>query len=122
MGGLMTREPLSWTIEFFTTVRGTSPVLEYVDGLQAGERAKVYYHLRLLREFGINLREPHASPLEGHKPLWELKPGPIRLFYFAHKGRRFIILHAFRKKGQKTPRRHIKTAERRMAEFLEGEK
>jgi DNA-binding XRE family transcriptional regulator len=30
MGGLMTREPLSWTIEFFTTVRGTSPVLEYL--------------------------------------------------------------------------------------------
>jgi len=118
----MTREPLSWTIEFFTTVRGTSPVLEYLDGLQAGERAKVHYHLRLLREFGINLREPYASPLEGHRPLWELKPGPIRLLYFAHKGRRFIILHAFRKKGQKTPRRHIKTAERRMAEFLEGEK
>ena len=118
----MTREPLSWKIEFFTTVRGKSPVLEYVNGLQARERAKVHYHLRLLREFGINLREPHASPLEGHKPLWELKPGPIRLFYFAHKGRRFIILHAFRKKGQKTPRRHIETAERRMAEFLEGEK
>lgn len=117
----MTREPLSWTIEFLTTVRGTSPVLEYVDALQAAERAKVHYHLRLLREFGINLREPHASPLEGHKPLWELKPGPIRLFCFAHKGRRFIILHAFRKKGQKTPRRHIETVERRMAEFLEGE-
>ena len=122
MGRLMTREPLGWKIEFFATVRGKSPVLEYVDGLQARERAKVYYHLRLLRQFGINLREPHARPLEGHKPLWELKPGPIRLFYFAHKERRFIILHAFRKKGQKAPRRYIETAERRMAEFLEGEK
>lgn len=118
----MIREPISWKIEFFATVRGKSPVLEYVDGLQPRERAKVHHHLKLLRDFGIDLRGPHAKPLEGHKPLWELKPGPIRLFYFTHKGRRFIILHAFRKKGRKTPQQHIEKAKRRMDEFLEGEK
>ena len=45
-----------------------------------------------------------------------------RLFYFAYTGRQFIILHAFRKKGQKTPRKEIETAERRMKRFLEGER
>jgi hypothetical protein len=33
----------------------------------------------------------------------------------------FVILHAFRKKGQKTPSRHITTAERRLADLLERE-
>jgi len=56
-----------------------------------------------------------------NKPLRELIPKPIRLLYFAHKDRRFIILHAFHKKGKKTPKRHIETAKRRMDEFLEGD-
>jgi len=122
MGRLMTKETIGWKIEFFATVRGKSPVVEFIDGLQARERAKVIYHLELLSKFGINLRKAHARPLVGHKPLRELKPGPIRLVYFAHKDRRFIILHAFRKKGRKTPQQHIEKAKRRMDEFLEGEK
>lgn len=118
----MTQEAPHWTIEFYRDTRGTSDVLDFMSDLPDRERAKVYNHLRLLREFGMQLGMPHAKPLTGHKPLWELRPGAIRLLYFAHAGRRFIILHAFRKRGQKTPSRHITTAEERMAEFLEGEK
>jgi phage-related protein len=118
----MTTEVPRWTIEFYTDARGKSAVLEFINGLQDRERAKVYNYLRLLRELEIKLGMPHIRPLTGHKPLWELRPGAIRLFYFAHTGRRFIVLHAFRKRGQKTPLRHIVTAERRMTEFLEGEK
>jgi phage-related protein len=33
-----------------------------------------------------------------------------------------IILHAFRKKGQETPRQEIETAERYMSDFLERER
>jgi len=62
----MTKETIGWKIEFFATVRGKSPVVEFIDGLQARERAKVRYHLKLLRDFGIDLREPHAKPLKGH--------------------------------------------------------
>jgi phage-related protein len=118
----MAIKPPGWTIEFYTDARGKSPVLEYINGLPARERAKIRYHLRLLQEFGTKLGMPHARPLTGHKRLWELRPGAIRLFYFAHTGHRFIILHGFRKKGRKTPQRHIAAAERYMADFLEGEK
>lgn len=85
------------------------------------ERAEVRNALRLLQEFGPVLGMPHARPVTGHRKLWELRAGPIRLFYFAHIGQRFVILHAFRKKSQKTPAREINTAERRMANFLERE-
>lgn len=118
----MSTESSNWTIEFYADARGKSDVLEFLNGLQSRERAKVRNHLRLLREFGAKLGMPHARPLTGHKPLWELRPGSIRCLYFAHTDRRFIVLHAFRKKGRKTPQRHITTAERRMIELLEEEK
>ncbi len=112
----------SWQIEFYVTRRDKNPVLEFIDGLPEQERARVRNALRLLREFGLMLGLPHSRPMSGHAKLRELRAGDVRLFYFAHTGRRLIILHGFRKKSQKTPPAEIATAERRMKEFLEGEK
>jgi phage-related protein len=74
--------------------------------------------LDLLQEFGPLLGMPHARPVGD---LWELRAGPGRLFYFAYMGRRFIILHGYRKQGPKAPKREIETAMRRWADFLERE-
>jgi phage-related protein len=110
-----------WTIEYYIDARGTCQVLEYIDALQAIERAQVAMVLKLLKELGVALSMPYARGLKGHKPLWELRPGSNRVIYFAHTGRRFILLHAFRKKGRKTPKAEIAIAEKRMFEFLERE-
>ena len=118
----MARQPPEWTIEFYANIRGESTVAESLNGLAQKDQAKVYNCLRLLGELGTKVGMPHARPISGHPPLWELRPGAIRVIYFAHTGRRFIILHAFRKTRRKTPSRHFTTAERRMAEFLEREK
>jgi len=115
----MTTRGSNWAIEFYTDARGKSAVVEFINGLPVRERAKVRNVLRLLREFGVLLQMPHARPVSGYRGLWELRAGPIRLFYFAHTGQRFIVLHAFRKKSRKTPTREIATAERRMTKFLE---
>ena len=117
----MTMSQTGWEIEFYADARGKSPVLEFINDLSAQDQAKIRNAIRLLREFGVLLKMPHARPLTGHKPLWELRPGSIRVFYFAHVGRRFVILHAFRKKGQKTQSRQIAMAERRLADLLERE-
>ena len=117
----MSVEHRRWTLEFYSDARGKSPVLEFINGLPESERAKVYMGLRLLREFGAVLGMPHARPLTGHKPIWELRAGPIRVLYFARAGRRFILLHVFRKKTGETPKREIAAAERRMAAIMEGE-
>jgi phage-related protein len=117
----MTTESSCWRVEFYIDARGTSPVEEFLNGLQPGERAKADRYMRLLCEFGVQLGMPHAKALKGHKPLWELRPLPIRLLYFAHTGHRFIILHAFRKRSGRTRGRDIDIAERRMAEIREEE-
>lgn len=114
-------KPSEWRIEFHATRRGKSPVEDFLDELPTPERAKARNVLRLLKEFGVLLGLPHARPLSGHAKLRELRGGDVRLFYFAHTGRRFIILHGFRKKSQKTPPPEIATAERRMKEFLRDE-
>jgi phage-related protein len=108
-----------WRVEFYTDARGKSPVLEFIDGLPATEQARVRNVLRLLREMGTRLGMPYARAVTGHKPLWELRPQPNWLLYFAHTGRRFVIVHGLRKKGRKLPRRDIATAERRMNEVTE---
>lgn len=104
-------------IVFYETHRGESPVIKFIDNLQPGEKAKVVYALKLLVEFGTGLNMPHAKPISGK--LWELRPGATRLLYFAHIDNKFVILHAFRKQTQKTPRKEIDTALKRMQEFLE---
>ncbi|MFQ6100763.1 MAG: type II toxin-antitoxin system RelE/ParE family toxin [Anaerolineae bacterium] len=118
----MTTRQSRWEVEFYTDARGRSPVVEFINGLSEREQTAVGRHLLLLQEFGVHLGAPYTRPITGHRKLWELRPGPIRLLYFAHTGRRFVILHAFRKKSRKTPKREIAIAEGRMATFLEGER
>lgn len=113
--------PRLWAIEYFTKRNNRSPVDEFIEEQTKEDQGKIYNHLRLLREFGTELQMPHAKPLKGHKPLWELRPFPHRLIYFACTGRRFILLHGFTKTGRKTDPKEILIAERRMKQQLERE-
>ena len=108
-----------WRLSFYVDSRGRNPVREYLDGLPLAERVDVEEAMKLLREFGVLLRMPHARPITGHAPLWELRPGAQRVLYFAYTGRQFVLLHTFRKQGNKTPIQEIRLAEKRLAEFLE---
>ena len=83
------------------------------------DQAKIRNALRLLQEFGTNLSMPHAKPIQGK--LWELRPGGIRLFYFAYIEQQFVILHGYRKQSQKAPGREIEIALRRMEELMDEE-
>ncbi|MET7242628.1 type II toxin-antitoxin system RelE/ParE family toxin [Methylobacterium sp. EM32] len=59
-----------------------------------------------------NLREPHVKHLEGK--LWEMRPSAAgddgRALYVTVVGQRVVIVAAFMKKTQKTPRRMIERA------------
>lgn len=75
----------------------------------------------LLEAFGPqHVGLPHTRPL-GEK-LWEMrltgKDGIGRTIYTATSGRRLVVLHAFVKKTQKTPRRAIEIALRRSREIV----
>ncbi len=113
------QEQTPWVIQFYRDRRGRKPAEEFLDSLSAEENAEALRLIRLLREYGIALGMPHARPVAG---LWELRPGPNRFFYVAVTGRRFVVLHGYRKQSQTAPQREIETAKRRWAELLEREK
>ena len=106
-----------WSIVFYKDHRGKCPPLEFIEELPVMEQAKIRNALRLLQEFGTNLSMPHAKPIQGK--LWELRPGGIRLFYFAYIEQQFVILHGYRKQSQKAPVGEIAIALRRMQELME---
>lgn len=106
-----------WNIVFFVDHRGKCPPREFIEELPVMEQAKIRNVLRLLQEFGSNLRMPHAKQIKGK--LWELRPGGVRLFYFAYIEQQFVILHGYRKQSQKAPDREIEIAMRRMQELMD---
>jgi len=112
-------ETVRWSVETYIDERGKDPIWEFIRGLQRKEQAKVLRAFDLLEKYGTRLRMPDARHIED--ALWELRADASRLFYFLHVGRRFIILHGYRKKTDKAPLREIATAERRMRDFLERE-
>jgi phage-related protein len=76
----------------------------------------------LLERFGPQqVGLPHVRPL-GDK-LWEMRlngpDGIGRAIYTAQSGRRLVVLHAFVKKTQKTPRSAIDLALKRFKELGE---
>ena len=105
-----------WQTEFHVDGRGQAPAYEFVDRLAPLEHAAALRAIDLLARYGPRLWMPHARRIEGRP--WELRAGPGRLFYFLHLGQTFIILHGYRKKSQKAPKREVDTAMRSLNEWL----
>lgn len=69
--------------------------------------------------YGPNLGMPHTRAMgEG---LFELRlkaaEGIARVFYCTIVERQIVVLHQFQKKSQKTPKREIEIARKRMKEY-----
>jgi len=113
---------MNWTIEFFKTKSGRIPVREFLDDLNPRQTANVIEAIDLLKTFGLQLREPYVK-FVGDK-LYELRikdqDGIYRIFYFAAAGKKFVMLHGFVKKTQKTPNKELSLAKKRMKEYLNG--
>ena len=111
---------MKWNVDFYKTKNGNCPVKKYLLSLSAKSRSKILEAMEYLETFGIDLKEPFVKHL-GDK-LFELRAkdheGIYRVLYFAATGRRFIMLHGFTKKTQKTPRKEIEIALKRKKEFL----
>jgi phage-related protein len=90
--------------------------------LEQKTQAKILKNLLLLEKFNLNLKEPFVKPLENK--LYEIRTkdskGIYRIIYFAHTGKKFILLNGFTKKTQKTPRKEIDIAFNRMMEVRNG--
>ena len=115
---------MDWTIEFYKDANGKEPVAEFLNSLSIDARAKVVKIIDMLSDYGVLLKEPYTRQVKGKIRELRIKDiqGAIRILYFTYTGRRFILLHGFIKKTEKTPLRDIELAEKRMFDFLQKER
>jgi len=87
---------------------------KFIDSLSEEPRVRVTYTIGLLKMMGNKLGMPHSKRI--NKRLFELrvigKPS-IRILY-EFKSRKAYLIHGFIKKSQKTPRKEIDTALKRV--------
>ena len=114
--GDMSSGPAPWTLERFVLDSGESPVRAFLEGLGGRDRVDALALLKLLAEQGNALKMPHSKPL-GER-LFELRAGPVRLFYAFRPGRRIVLLDGMVKKRHEIPpgvltrvRRHLRALE-----------
>lgn len=111
-----------WRTVYYRSASGNVPVKEFIEEQDARTQAAIRADLARLRRFGMSLGAPYVRKLAGRE-LWELRTrvggDAYRTFYFAHAGRKFVLVHAFQKKSQKTPEKELQTAESRMKDYLD---
>lgn len=108
-------------IVLFQTDFGDKPVEEFLAGLDAAVRAKIVRTLELLRTQQI-MPAKFWKKLRG-SDLWEVRveyAGNIyRVLATFAKNNRVVLLHAFQKKSQKTPRQDMEIALRRQKRYFQ---
>lgn len=109
---------MAWKVLFFQTTRGELPVKEFLDQQDRNTRAKITSAIELLVDYGPYLKPPYIKKLQNK--LYELRISAkvaIRIFYTIHNNE-YYLLHAFKKKTQKTPQKELKTAIDRMGKII----
>ena len=113
---------MEFTVEFYETIGGRSPVQDFLDALRAsdpGDFAAVLAGLTKLRNRQYH-REPLSKALgDGLFELRHVGKLNTRVLWFFRKGRRIIAVHGVRNKGQAIPGRDMDTARERMRDWVE---
>jgi phage-related protein len=99
---------MKWIVETLNDI-----VDAEVESLHAEMRARLAHIAKLIEEMGLErVGAPHLKHLDGR--LWEMRltgrSGISRALYVVATGRRVVIVRAFVKKTQKTPRREVELA------------
>ena len=90
--------------------------------LPAGFVARFLRYAERMEIFRPDLGMPHTRAMgEGlFEPRLKATEGIARVFYCTLVGREIVILHQFTKKSQKTPRKELEIAKRRMKEVKDA--
>lgn len=102
---------MNWKVEILN-----ESVEQEIDALPEDMQAKLLRIIEMIGATGLErMREPYVKHLQ--KSLWEMRmtgrDGISRAIYVTASGKRVVIVRAFVKKTQKTPRSEIILALRR---------
>lgn len=115
-----------YEILFYEDKNGKSEIKDFIceldkkalkDKNSRVNRNKIIAYFDLLEELGTRVGEPVTKHLDGE--IWELRPLDNRILYAYYKDNKFVMLHQFIKKTQKTPKREIEQAKRNLIDYIE---
>lgn len=114
-----------YEIEFYETEDGKCPIWDFLEALRlkapTNKDARIQHkqaslYIELLQQNGTHMNAEIAKHLDDG--IWELRPGNNRVFYFFYQNDTYVLLHQFRKKSQKTPKREIEKAKTERNDYL----
>lgn len=114
-----------YEIEFYETEDGKCPIWDFLEALRlkapTNKDARIQHkqaslYIELLQQNGTHMNAEITKHLDDG--IWELWPGNNRIFYFFYQNDTYVLLHQFRKKSQKTPKREIEKAKAERNDYL----
>ena len=114
-----------YNIDFYSTEQGFSDIENFLDDLErratTSKDARIQFkqvaqYIQFLSDHGTRLGENITKHLEDD--IWELRPGNNRVLFFYFKDNTFVLLHHFRKKTQKIPKREIEKAKNEAKDWI----
>lgn len=114
-----------YEIEFYETEDGKCPIWDFLEALRlkasTNKDARIQHkqtslYIELLQQNGTHINAEITKHLDDG--IWELRPGNNRIFYFFYQNDTYVLLHQFRKKSQKTPKREIEKAKAERNDYL----
>ena len=115
-------------IEFYTDQNGKCDISDFIDELDSKAETnkdarvqlrQVLFCIDMLSRNGNNLSTNIAKHIDDE--IWELRPGKNRVLYFFQKNDKYVLLHHFVKKTQKTPKKEIEKAKKEMLDYIDRE-
>lgn len=114
-----------YEIEFYETEDGKCPIWDFLEVLRLKaptnkdtriQHKQASLYIELLQQNGTHMNAEITKHLDDG--IWELRPGNNRVFYFFYQNDTYVLLHQFRKKSQKTPKREIEKAKAERNDYL----
>lgn len=114
-----------YEIIFYKDKNGKSEIIDLLDELQEKaetnknariNREKILSYISALAEYGTRIGMPIVRNIDGN--LWELRPLKNRIFFFYWKDNKFVLVHHYMKKSQKTPPKEIEKARKNIKDYL----
>lgn len=114
-----------YEIEFYETEDGKCPIWDFLEALRLKaptnkdtriQHKQASLYIELLQQNGTHMNAEITKHLDDG--IWELRPRNNRVFYFFYQNDTYVLLHQFRKKSQKTPKREIEKAKAERNDYL----
>jgi len=108
---------------FYRTATGAEPVRKWLKALSRDDKRIVGTDIATV-EFGWPVGMPTCRPLASRRGLWEVRSSLThnriaRVLFFVYRGQ-MVVLHAFIKKTQETPKEDLDLAVKRQKEVESG--